>query len=413
MKKEDFLKVCRSSAKKELTPDEESFFGAIGDGIEKAMELDSVARNKQIDENLKKLVGQFDEGETVSAVIRAMATKIDALEAKAKRTFTNEDKFKLRQMLEDKKPEILAARKSNNNWEIEFRAKRGASAMMTTSTILTGATAFNNVNVMDDLEILVIQYPKNFIIDAINGKQVAKVPQTIKWKEQTTESTDATGVTSEGANKHLTDKLFVWKYATRLKYTGYIEFTEEVAMDFDQLLLQVITMFEDQVIRSWNAGTQALIVAYCSAYTNSELDGTFVIPQTSNVIQAAKLWIENNQYEPDILMIRPGDAALALIQQDANGQLNYLPEAVAFHGLTPFISTNVPVGTLIVGSSRTIKEQHSNFIMRRGTTGTQLIENEETIVGEVFTLLQLPTVSQASWISVNIATMKNALLKGA
>ena len=59
-----------------------------------------------------------------------------------------------------KADEIKAARGTNNAWAIEFRAKRAASALMTTGTVLTGATAFNNTNVVDDLEVLVIQYPK-------------------------------------------------------------------------------------------------------------------------------------------------------------------------------------------------------------------------------------------------------------
>ena len=411
MKKDEFLKVCRKNAKKELTQEEESFFSTIGEGIENAMALETTARNKQIEENLAKLVGSFDEGETVSGVVRSMAQKIDVLEEKTKRNFTNEDKFKLKSLLLDKKDEIIRAKESGQNWKIEFKAKRAASALMTTSTVLSGATAINTMNYMDDMEVLVIQYPKNFIIDAVGGRQVANVPAVLRWKEQNTESTDATGLTLEGAVKPLTDKSFVWKTANRAKYAGRIEFTEELTMDFDQLLLQIIDMFEQQVIRSWNAAVQVLIVAYCSAYTSTELDGTFVLPQTSQVIQAGKLWIENSLYEPDIVMIRPGDAALALIQQNNDGDIKYLPEAVAFHGLTPFVSTNVPEGKIIIGSSRTISEQHSNFIIRRGTYGDQFIENEETIVGEVFSLLKLPTISKASWLVLDIATVKASLSK--
>lgn len=410
MKKEQFLEIVKRSMKKDPTPEELTFLGTIGEAIEQAFGADSVTRKKELDEAVKQL-GTFEEGKTAADVIRSLAKSVDDLEKKVKREFTAEDKYKLRAMLEDKQDEIKRARGTNEVWSIEFRAKRAAAALMTTSTVLSGAVALNNPNVMDDLEVLVIQYPKNFIVDAIGGRQVSKVPQTLRWKEQTTESTDATGSTSEGSAKSLADKKFVWKTATRAKYAGRIEFTEELAMDMDQLLLQIIEMFEQQVIRAWNAAIQVLIFAWVPDYTTTELDGTFETPSISQVIQAGKLWIENNEYEPDIVMLTPGDAALARIAQDKSGNIQYLPDAIAFHGLTPFISTNITAGKILVGSTQMVSEQHSNFILRRGMYGDQFIENEETIVGEVFSVLKLPTVAVNSWVELDIDTVKTALTK--
>lgn len=411
MKKEQFLDIVKRSMKKDPTPEELTFLGTIGEAIESAFQADTVTRKKELEDAVKQL-GTFEDGRTAADIIRTLAKSVDDLEKKIKREFTTEDKFKLRAMLEEKKDEIKAARSkkgSDGYWELEFKAKRGAAAMMTTSTVLSGAVAINNQNVMDDLEVMVIQYPKNFIVDAIGGRQVPKVPAVLRWKEQTTESTDATGAVSEGAAKNLADKLFVWKTADRAKYAGRIEFTEELAMDFDQLLLQIIDMFEQQVIRAWNAAIQALIVAYAPAYTTTELDGTFALPGISQVIQAGKLWIENNNYEPDIVMLSPGNAALARIATNTTGDIQYLPDAIAFHGLTPFISTVISSDSIIVGSSMNVSEQHSAFILRRGVTGTQFYENEETIVGEVFSITKLPTVSQNSWCELDVATVKAAL----
>lgn len=412
--KKKFMEICRAkatAAKKDLSDEDLNFLETIGEGVESAFTAETASRNAQLDE-LAKRVGVIDEGKTFSEIIRNLGTKIDEVEAKSKRTLTGDEKCQLKRMLTEKKDEIAAARKSGANWAIEFKAKRGASALMTTATVLTGASAINTVSVLDDLEVLVIQYPKNFIIDAIGGRQVSKVPAVERWKEQNAESVDATGTAvSEGAAKQLTDKSFVWKTANRKKYAGRIEFTEELQMDFDQLLLQIISMFEQQVIRSWNAGVLADVVAYCSAYQATELDGTFVSPGTSQVIQAGKLCIENNLYEPDLVFIRPGDYEMARIAQNANGDITYIPDAVAFHGLTPIVNKNVPEGTIIIGSSMTIQEQHSNFIIRNGQYGNQLIENEYTIIGEVFSLLKLPTISQKSWVSLNIDTVKQALTK--
>lgn len=407
------MEICRSkatAANKPLSDEDVAFLETIADGIEEATKLENVERNKQLTD-LAARVGVIDENETVSAVIRNLATKFDELEAKTKRTLSTDEKYQLRKMLDDKKDEILRAKESGKNWEIQFKAKRGASALMTTATVLSGAGAINTTSVLDDLEVLVIQYPKNFIIDAIGGRQVAKVPAVLRWKEQTTESTDAVGLVTEGSAKQLTDKLFVWKTANRLKYAGRIEFTEELAMDFDQLLLQIIDMFEQQVLRSYNAAVQAAIIAWASTYTSTELDSTFANPGVSQVIQALKLWVTNNLYDADMVMLRPGDAALAVTHENVNGDVTYTPDAVAFHGLTPFISTNIPTGYIAVGASNIIKEQHSAFILRRGVHGDQFIENEETIVGEIFSLLKLPTVSKGGWVYAEISTIIDALTK--
>jgi hypothetical protein len=282
---------------------------------------------------------------------------------------------------------------------------------MTTATALTGAVAINNPSVMDDMEVTVIKYPANFIIDAIGGRQVAKVPAVLRWKEQAAESDGVPGVTNEGAVKVLTDKAFVWKIANRKKYAGRIEFTEELALDFDQLFLQIIDMFGDQVIREWNKGVQADVVAWAPAYTATGLDGYFVAPGVAEVIKAGKLHVSNANYDADMVMINPVDAARAMIRQTTSGEITYLPEAIAFDGLAPFISTHVPAGTILVGTSNIVKEQHSNFIARRGVYGDQFIENEETIIGEVFSLLKLPTESKKGWVKMTVATVLTALTK--
>lgn len=412
MKKDQFLQIVRAKAKTALTPEEEAMFSAIGEGIESALNEEGVERTKQINA-ISQALGTIDNGETLAGIVRNLADQVQKMEDRSKRGLSEGEKYNLRKKLEEKADEIKAARGTNNAWAIEFRAKRAASAMMTTGTVLTGATAFNNPNVVDDLEVLVIQYPKNFIIDAIGGRQVSNVPQTLKWKEQTTESDGVIGVVSEGSKKTLTDKLFVWKYSQRKKYAGRIEFTEELAMDMEQLLLQIVDMFEQQVIRAWNAGVQTDILAWAPAYTSTGLDGFFKAPGIAQVIQAGKLHVSDANYMADMVMINPVDAAKAMIHQNDNGDITYLPEAVAFGGLTPFVSNNITAGTIVVGTSNIIKEQHSNFIVRRGVYGDQFIENEETIVGEVFSNLKLPTISKNSWVKLDIATVKGALTEAA
>ena len=62
----------------------------------------------------------------------------------------------------------------------------------------------------------------------------------------------------------------------------------------------------------------------------------------SNVIAAGKLWVQDRNYDPNIIFIRPGDAALARMSQNINGDVTFLPDNIAFSGLTVFESNNVP-----------------------------------------------------------------------
>lgn len=409
MKKDAFMQICRSKATQALTAEQENFFGTIGEALEQAVAEEGVERTKALNSVLAKL-GEVPEGETLASVVRGMAQTIEDIEKKAKRGLTNSQRFNLMSKLEEKRDVIQRARKSNEAWDIEFHAKRTASALMQTSTVLTGATAFNNPNIFDDMDVVFIQYPANFILDAVNARQVSKVPSSWKWKEQVAAGTGAAASTAEGTTKPLMDYKFEWKYADRVKYAGRIEVTEEVEIDFEQLMLDIVNMFERDVVMAWQDGVLTAITNYATTYAGSALDGKIIKPSVYSVIGALKLQAQAANYEPNIVILNPGDAAEAIYLQDADGAQQFIPADLQFGGLRPFISNKIAAGTVVVGTSATIQEQHGAFIIRKGVSGTQFIENESTIVGEVFSVLKMPTASAASWVKGDIATVKGLLL---
>jgi len=413
MKKDDFLKICRSAAKSQLSDSEENFLGSIGEAIEGAFKNDQVERNKQLSEIVEGKLGVFEGSETVAGVIRALATKVDDVENKFKRNLNEQEKSVLRKALEAKKEEILkiARHQSTSPWQIEFKLKRAASALMTTATVVTGATAINNDNVFDDMEIEVIRYPKNFIIDAIASRLVSIVPQFWKWKEQETAGVGVPTAVSEGSEKPLVDKKFVWKSSERKKYAGRIEFTEEVEMDFQQLSLDIINMFEEDVLRAYNAGVLADILAWAPSYAGTALDLTITKPTVMNVVNAGKLQLSNYNYAADTLVINPSDYASTQNMQNVNGDPIFIPDAVLFPGLRLFVTNKIDAGTILLGEGSIIKEQHSNYIVRQGVYGNQFIENEKTIVGEIFSNLKLTTESKKGWVKLDVATVLGSLKK--
>ena len=410
MKKEEFMKIVRSKAKAELNEQEVAMFESIGDGIERALQMEQTERNAEM-AKLTAMLGAIEEGKPVAEVIRTLAQKIDAVEAQSKRNLSAGEKFQLKRALEAKKDEIMQVirREKATPWGLEFRAKRAASALMQTTTVLTGAAAINTDNVFDDLEITVIKYPVNFIGDAINSRQVSVVPASIKWKEQITAGTGAAGVIAEGAEKTLVDYKFSWKYAYRKKYAGRIEFTEETEIDFEQLTLDIIDMFEVDVLRAYNAGLLADIVAWAPAYVSSALDGTLVKPTILNVVNAGKLAVAVNNYNADTLIINPEDYAGVQNMQNADGDPIFVPDSALFPGLRVFVTNNITQGTVLVGEGGLVKEQHGAFILRSGTYGNQFIENEKTIVGELYSVIKLPTESKKGWCKLDVDTVLAAL----
>lgn len=410
MKKEKFMEIVRSKAKQPLTEQEENYFGSIGEALETAVSLESVERNKKLDELTAKL-GEVETGQPLSAIVRTLADKYDQLEAKSKRSLSTREKYVLRTALEGKKDEMLKVmrRESAVPWGLSFNAKRAASAMMTTSTVVTGATAFNSDNVFDDIEVTVIRYPANFVGDAINSRQVTKVPSSIKWKEQIAGGDGRIGVVNEGADKTLVDFKYEWKYADRKKYAGRIEMTEEVEIDFEQLVLDIIAMFEEQVLRAYNDGLLTDILAWAPSYSGTALDGTIVKPALMNVVSAGKLQLSNENYTADVIILNPGDYASTQNMQNTNGDPIFIPDSALFPGLRVFISNKITYGTVLLGESSLIKEQHSGFILRSGVYGNQFIENEKTIVGELYSILKMPIEAKKGWVKLDVATVKTAL----
>src|SRR5574344_2486741 len=106
MKKEDFMKIVRSKAKADLNEQEVAMFESIGDGIERALQMEQAERKAELDK-LTAMLGVVEEGKTMADVIRALAAKLDSVEAQSKRNLSAGEKFQLKRALEAKKDEIM------------------------------------------------------------------------------------------------------------------------------------------------------------------------------------------------------------------------------------------------------------------------------------------------------------------
>ena len=119
MKKDQFLQIVRAKAKNPLSPEEESMFSAIGEGIETALAAEGVERAKQLTA-ISQALGTVDNGESLAGIVRNLADQVQKIEDRSKRGLSASDKYNLRKKLEEKADEIKAARNTNNAWAIEF-----------------------------------------------------------------------------------------------------------------------------------------------------------------------------------------------------------------------------------------------------------------------------------------------------
>jgi hypothetical protein len=128
-----------------------------------------------------------------------------------------------------------------------------------------------------------------------------------------------------------------------------------------------------------------------------------------NVVKAGKLKVATDNYTADTLIINPADYAEGDNMQDTLGNPIFVPESVLFPGLRVFVTNNIDAGTVLVGEGGIVKEQHGSYILRSGTYGNQFIENEKTIVGELYSVIKLPTEAKKGWVKLDVATVKDAL----
>ena len=338
--------------------------------------------------------------------------QLNVIKEKSTRKLNDFEKYNLRKAVEDNHADIVKAIKNERPFEITFKA---AAVHMTNNTVTNDASLDYPVtdNFLVDSDIAKIRYPDNFLLNVIPNIQVSNVPaQRIRKEQAATEG--AAALTVEGAVKPLTQYKFVRTTTDRVKYAGRIEWTEEFVMDFEALYREILMMFEEDVIRVWQAGLLAEISTNASAYVSSVLDDTFVAPDNGLAIIAGQSQLQSLNYEPDVVIMNPSDVVATMFQQDTDGNLKAAPyiniTSGTLNGMRLVTNNSITQGTAYVGESRLYREQHSDFILRTGQYGDQLIENEYTAIGEVFSILQIAERDMVGFLELDLDTVKAALL---
>lgn len=380
------------------------YLGEIESQVGKAATKEEVLSS--IKDELKKLS---------DGAIKEIAEDVTAIQEKMKVGNSDDIKGTLKEVLKDSYDAIKEAFKNNTPLKDIVIVKAPAMHMTNNGTVSNvEGLGFPNSTFEVDNEIAYIRLPENFILRVIRNTQREKVPaQMLKMQQVAGEGSAA--VTVEGAVKPLIQKKFQRTSTARKKHAGRIEWTEEFEMDFEALLDAIIDMLERDVITDWQDGLLEVIDANATAYLGSTLDDTLVNPDNGLAVIAVAQQIRNLGFTPNYAIMNPGDIDASVYTQDVNGNFSLKPYIDAsgnkIGGITLIPSLKMDEGEALVGDFSIYKEVHSRVILRKGQYNAQFIENEYTMIGEVFSIMNAAPAEYPAIVKVNLATVKAALLK--
>lgn len=398
----------------ELDDKQIKFVTAFEERVSAALAEEKDSYANELRSALKESLGELpkdEEGnvENIASQIRSIANKMEKIENQNIRKLSNSEKYELRNKLEQNKESIITAIRGGNEVELEFRA----AAPQYNSNTMSDAGTFIMPDVENYLQeggIARIRYAENFILNVISNTQVDKVPETIIRTEQDTEE-GAVAVVAEGGTKPLVSYTFVRSTTEREKYAARLEWSEEFEMDNEMLFAEILRLFEEKVIRAWQDGLLDTIITNAVAYTTSTLDGTFVKPDNALAAIAAQSVIDEMEYMANTTVMHPSDIVATLFTQDTEGNPRLLPymNNESINGMRLISSTKVTQGNAIIGDMTVYKEWHSNFISRFGRYNDQLITNEATVIGEVFSILRIATIDLPAVMYIDLDAVKTSL----
>lgn len=371
--------------------------GTVAKTIEdKLAELNNSSANDELREQLRGLAEKMDKVEK-----NIVQTGLDDAQKRALRTYVKDNHQTIVDAIRTRTP---LGKEGVGLFQIRAAAPHYNSNG--TVSLGSGVVVPTVENYEDGESLALIQYPENFILNVIRNNKVAKVLNTRFVTEQAPTEGDAS-VVLEAGEKPLVQYKFVKNAVSRKKYAGHIEWSEEFETDNEKLFNAILQLFEDTVIRKWNNGLVADIIANAVPYTTSPQSNTIIAPNAFDVASVLQGLIGANNYEADTVIINPATmVSLSLLKTTDGAYIsNPLFKDGKLNGMNIVASNSMTSGEILVLDSKIYREEHSGFIGRIGTINDQLITNEVTMVGEVFSLLTVAKIALTASRKGTIATI--------
>lgn len=384
------------------------FITALEDELKGTLEK----RSKEMSDAIEKKIKDLNLPEDIAGELRTLGEKIDKA-GKPEMRMTEVQKRNLRNVIKERHSEIVDAIKGGKNLDL-FQIRAAAIHSNSNDTISAG-TVFGTAdeisadlieNVAESDSIAFIRMPNNFILEVITTQRVDRVPAILYKVEQAPKEGDF-AIVAESETKPLIQYKFVKNAIERFKIAGRIEWTEEYEGDNIRLFNAIVRMLERDVWASLNSIVYSIIQANATAYSSSAQSGTVNLPNATDVAVVLQSLIDCNGYNADAVALNCGDVVNLMLMKDDKG--NYITNPLfvngQLNGMTVYSTAEVPQGNILVFDSSIYRIEHSNVIMRVGQYRDQFIDNEYTLICEMFGLLDVAQIDLVASYYGSIATI--------
>lgn len=415
----------------------EKIKGNIGTEIEKRGYANGAAIETAIEAALKGLnleaLRKYEENTKASEeVVRKLASEFEKVknqrDAGAPRIKTE----KIKELVEANFGEIEKLMRSKNVHQTIVLNTRAAAIMTMDNAIDVSA-----VTIPEDLiesfsvdSFIKKRRPTEWIFELVSRRTVAAITEYKTWLEEGAED-GAFAVIAEGVVKPLMSKSLVRNISKYRKIAGKRVYTEEFQKFRQEAMSIIEDLFNDKIIRDYNAVLVTSVMAKAASYVGTALDDQYTAPTDYHAIGAVAAQIETLEFYPDLLLLNPQDKWRIGLQQDTSGAFFvgipvYNPAGtVTMMGFRVFASNRITVGTAILGESGLYKVEDEPIQIRMGygidvvkdvngfvkEVTSDIDTNRFRIIAETFFHDYIGTNHLGSFVSFNFNTVKAALLK--
>ncbi len=272
--------------------------------------------------------------------------------------------------------------------------------------------------------------PTEYLWELVSRRTVAAITEYKSWLEEGSEE-GAFAIIEEGAVKPLVSKKLVRNFTKYRKIAGKRVYTEEFAKFRREAFNIIEDLFNDKLMRDYNAVLVTSLLAKAATYVGTTLDDQYAVPTDYHAVGAVAAQMETLEFQPDLLIIHPQDKWRIGLSQNSTGDFFvnvpvYNPSGmVTMMGFRVFTSTKMTVGWAILGESGLYKVEDEPIQIRMGygidvvkdvdgfvtDVSSDIDNNRFRIIAETFFHDWIGTEHLGSFVRFNFATVKAALLK--
>lgn len=369
------------------------------EALEQELESTLKARSLEMTEAVENKIKELNLPEDLAGQLRTLGEEIEK-NGKPELHMNEFQKRNLRNTIKERHSEIVEAIKDRK--ALDLFELRVATPHYNSNSTLSAGTVFGTSDSVDlpllenwkeDESIAFLRMPNNFILEVIRVNQVEKVPATLFKVEEAPKEGDY-AIVGEGEEKPLIQYKFVKNAIERFKAAGRIEWSEEFEYDNTRLFNAIVRMLERDIWGFVNSQVYGIIQANATAYTTSASTGKVIAPNATDVAVVLQGLIDCNGYNADTVAMNCGDIVNLMLIKAENGSymLNPLFANGQINGMNVYSTSEVPAGKILVLDSSIYELEHDRVKIRVGQYGNQFIENEYTLICEMFGLLDVAQI---------------------